>query len=58
MTCDRCANRVRQALYALEGVREVEVSLEQKEVRVCMEREVPFDLLKSAVEEQGYRVVS
>lgn len=57
MTCPHCVNRVKQALYALEGVSRVEVSLEEEKVQVFTDRDVPSDLLRSAIEEWGYRVL-
>ncbi|MCS6998441.1 MAG: copper ion binding protein [Aquificaceae bacterium] len=57
MSCQHCVDTVKKALYAVEGVSHVEVSLEEGKVQVHMERDVPFPLLKSAVEEWGYRVL-
>ncbi|MCX8163943.1 MAG: cation transporter [Aquificaceae bacterium] len=57
MTCKHCVNTVKRVLFALEGVSHVEVSLEEGKVYVRMEREVPFHIMKSALEEWGYRMV-
>ncbi|MCS6876215.1 MAG: heavy-metal-associated domain-containing protein [Aquificaceae bacterium] len=57
MTCQHCVNTVKRALYAVEGVSHVDVSLEEGKVRVHMEKDIPSHLLKSAVEEWGYRVL-
>lgn len=57
MTCMHCADRVKRALYSLEGVAHVEVSLEKGTAKVRMEKDIPFSALKSVVEEWGYRVV-
>lgn len=56
MTCNHCVERVRRALYSVEGVSHVEVSLQEGLAKVKMSQELPFHLLKSAVEEWGYRV--
>ncbi len=57
MTCQHCVETVKRALYALEGVSHVEVSLQGGTVRVQMQEDIPFHTLKSAVEEWGYKVV-
>ncbi len=57
MTCGHCVERVKRALYSIEGVIHVDVSLEKGLASVQMEKDIPFDVLKSAVEEWGYRVL-
>ncbi len=57
MTCAHCVESVKRAIYSIEGVSHVEVSLEEGKVQVHMEKEIPFHVLKSTVEEWGYRVV-
>ncbi len=57
MTCHHCAETIKKAIYSIEGVSHVEVSLGEGKVQVHMEEEIPFHILKSAVEEWGYRVV-
>ncbi|NPB08192.1 MAG: heavy-metal-associated domain-containing protein [Aquificae bacterium] len=56
MTCMHCVNTVRRALGEVEGVKEVSVSLEEGRAKVILEREVPPEELKKAVESWGYRV--
>ncbi|RUM30874.1 MAG: copper-binding protein [Aquifex sp.] len=57
MTCQHCVNTVKKALSEVEGVSEVEVSLEEGKATVKLEKEVPFETLKKAVENWGYKVV-
>ena len=57
MTCEHCVRTVKNALYSVEGVSEVDVSLEEQTARVKVEEGVPFEKLKSAVESWGYKVV-
>ncbi len=57
MTCMHCVNTVKRALQGVEGVSEVDVSLEEKRAYVRLEKEVPYQTLKKAVEEWGYKVV-
>ncbi len=58
MTCDHCVKTVKNALLAVEGVSEVEVSLSSGIVKIKVEREIPFEKIKKAIEEWGYKVVS
>jgi len=56
MSCMHCVNTVKRALGEIDGVKEVSVSLEEGRAKVILEREVPPEKLKKAVEEWGYRV--
>lgn len=57
MTCGGCTNTVTQALKAVDGVNEVEVSLSSGEATVQFdERLTTPDQLKSAVIVAGYGV--
>ncbi len=58
MTCEHCVMTIRRALSAIEGVSRVDVSLSTGTVKVELDRDVPFEDLKRAIEEWGYRVVS
>ena len=49
---------VEQALRKTQGIKEVEVNLDEKSARVQMDRNVPDDILKSAIEEAGYQLVN
>lgn len=53
MSCGHCVGAVRQALEAVQGVRQVEVSLE--EGRALVEGEADPQALVKAVEEEGYQ---
>ncbi|SCP94871.1 heavy-metal-associated domain-containing protein [Anaerobium acetethylicum] len=57
MTCGHCQARVENALNAIDGV-EAKVDLKKKIAKVKMDREIPDEVLKAAVEEAGYEVVS
>jgi copper chaperone CopZ len=57
MTCGHCVRTVKNALYSVEGVSEVEVSLHEQSAKVKVEDNVSFENLKSAVESWGYKVV-
>ncbi|AGT32020.1 copper ion binding protein [Geobacillus genomosp. 3] len=58
MTCGHCKAAVTNALQQLDGVRRVDVHLEQGTVDVEYdEAKVTVDQLKTAIEDQGYDVV-
>ena len=58
MMCPHCEARVKKALEALDGVTEASVSHEQDQAVVSMDRELSDEVLKKAVEDQDYAVVS
>ena len=58
MVCGNCVKHVDKALREIEGITQVEVSLEKKMAQVQLNQDVPDDVLKTAVEEAGYQVVS
>ncbi|MCM1284369.1 MAG: heavy metal translocating P-type ATPase [Muribaculaceae bacterium] len=56
MMCGHCEARVKKALEALAGVSSAEVSHESGTAVVTMEEELSEETLKTAVEEQDYKV--
>ncbi|MBO5302831.1 MAG: heavy metal translocating P-type ATPase [Lachnospiraceae bacterium] len=56
--CGHCEARVKKALEAVEGVKEAVASHETGIAVVTLESDVADDVLKKAVEEQDYTVVS
>ena len=58
MMCGHCEARVKKVLEALPGVTGAEVSHEKGTAVVTMAEEVADDVLKKAVEDQDYKVVS
>ena len=56
MSCGNCANRVENALNALEGVW-ASVDLGSQEALVRMKQPTDPELLKNAVRKQGYTVI-
>jgi copper chaperone CopZ len=57
MMCPHCEARVKAALEAIEQVESAEVSHKKGTAKVKLTQDVPFETLKSAVEEAGYKVV-
>ena len=55
MTCDRCADHVREALEKLPGVQSVEVSYPQGTASVAVDPETPASALTFAVTRLGYQ---
>lgn len=59
MSCSHCENAVKTAVGALTAVAEVLVSLEHKTVSVTFDETlVTDDVIKKAIEDQGYDVVA
>lgn len=59
MTCGHCKMAVTNALEELDGVKSVEVSVEEGKASVEYDdAKVNVDQMKGAVEEQGYDVVA
>ena len=57
MSCGHCSARVEKALNAIDGV-SATVNLEEKIASIALQREVSDDVLRKAVEDAGYEVVS
>jgi len=57
MMCPRCVAHVKEALTAVKGVVEVDVSLENKTATVTASASVSADSLKDAIVKAGYEVV-
>lgn len=56
MKCDGCANTVKEAFSALDGVKKVEVNLEHKQATI--KGDVSEDALKAALKDTHYSVTS
>lgn len=57
MMCAHCQAHVKEALEGLEGVTQVNVSLEDKQASVTMTKEVSDETLTEAVTKAGYKVL-
>ena len=55
MSCGHCVAHVKDALEGIDGVSSVEVNLEEKYATV--ETDVNDEILKEAIEEEGYDVI-
>lgn len=56
MMCPHCENRVKQVLEALEEVEKAEVSHEKGTAVITLKSDISDEILKSTVENQGYKV--
>ena len=56
MSCGHCVNHVTEALSEIEGVRHVNVNLEESYAMVDIDTEDLVDAIKFAVDEAGYKV--
>lgn len=54
MSCKHCVASVRKALEGLDGVREADVSLDDKKARVELEKDLADEALVKAVEDAGF----
>ena len=57
MSCEHCVKAATSALSAVKGVKDVKVSLEDKNARVVYNDEsISLEELESAIIEEGYKV--
>ncbi len=58
MMCMHCVSHVDTALKGLENVKDVKVSLENKNAEIFSDVEIPNEKIESAVKNAGYEVTS
>lgn len=58
MSCGHCVSSVREEVGSIAGVTAVDVDLASGTVTIDSESQVEADVIKSAVEEAGYRLAS
>ena len=58
MTCGHCVAAVKEEVGAIDGVESVEVDLDSGAVTITSHGPVDADVLRGAVEEAGYELVS
>ncbi len=57
MMCQRCVAHVKEAIGAVKGVSDVQVSLEEKKATVTAAENLSVDTLKAAITKAGYQVI-
>ncbi|ATL68022.1 heavy-metal-associated domain-containing protein [Nocardia terpenica] len=58
MTCSGCMNKVTAAVTAVDGVTEVDVDISNGELTVIGDTDIDPGLVRDAVVQAGYEVVS
>ena len=58
MVCGMCVKHGDKALRDIQGIKDVDVSLESKSAQVQLDQDVPDAVLKAAIEDAGYQLVS
>ena len=56
MMCSNCERHVKEALEAIDGVEEASADFNEGTALVALSKDVPDEVLKKAVKEQGYKV--
>lgn len=57
MACNHCKMTVEKALGAIDGVERVEISLENKEAIVTLNKDIKNETFKTVIEEAGFEFV-
>ena len=57
MACNHCKMSVEKALNSIEGITNVEVSLENKNAKIECSEEISNDKIKEVIEEAGFTVI-
>ncbi|HIJ90697.1 MAG: heavy-metal-associated domain-containing protein [Desulfobulbaceae bacterium] len=58
MRCGHCAASVTTALSAIDGISEVNISLEKSEATFSQSKDVPMATIKKAIASIGFEVVN
>lgn len=56
MVCGGCENRVKNALFTIEGIESVEASHETGIVKVISKEKISEDIMKEKIEDIGFEV--
>ncbi len=57
MRCSHCVASVTSALSAIDGISEVNISLEKSEATFNQNRDIPMTTIKKAIDAIGFEVV-
>ena len=58
MMCPHCQSMVQKTLEKIDGVTQADVSFKTGEAKITLSKEVSDEILKSAIEQKDYEVVS
>lgn len=56
MKCSGCANRVKNALEDIKGIKKVDVNLEEKMATITYKKELDDSIIKASIERLGFSV--
>ena len=57
MQCNHCKMSVEKALKKIDGIENIEVDLDKKQAIIKTSKEVEDIQIKSAIEEEGFKVI-
>lgn len=55
MSCEHCANKVKNALESLNGISKVRVNLNKKEVVIYYKDNIDFEKIETTINNLGYK---
>ena len=58
MSCGHCSKRVEEAIKNVKDVKSVKVNLEAKNAEVTLKNDIENEILKTAVEDIGFQVIT
>lgn len=57
MMCPHCEGRVKESLEKIDGVTNAVADHTKKTAVITLSKEVPYEILKETIENQGYKVI-
>ena len=57
MSCNHCANKIKESLESILPVKEVSVNIDLKEVVILSDKELDMDSIKEEIESLGYKII-
>ena len=58
MKCGGCANRVKNALSNIKGIKNVEVNLEEKKATFKLKKDISNEEIENTINELGFKVTN
>ncbi len=55
MSCDHCANKVKNALESINGISKVKVNLNKKEVVIYYKENINIEKIETTINDLGYK---
>lgn len=57
MKCEGCANRVKNILKSVKGIKKINVELENKQAIITIKKEIDEQLVTKLIESLGFKVI-